>query len=127
MDYEKALEDANKPDPEEDELSEAALSDSGDAPESDEVVSDSNNEFRWNRNEFFVGGVTKRPTLNEMKHEWDQAPWADLTDVQLAGEILNRADLTDRPFYLNLLKGLTDYFASVESPKQYVNHLRSGD
>ncbi len=85
------------------------------------------NDFRWNRNNFFSGGMTKRPTLNDLRNEVIGGTGGeqgfDTTDRQLATEILNRAGLVDRPFYYELLVRLTDALSDVDDTKKFVNPI----
>lgn len=76
-------------------------------------------EPKWSKHAFFNGGVSKNPTLQEA---FNKAP-VDSTSAQIADEILFRANLIDRPFYPEILKGLTDYLEGIENPVYYSNRL----
>lgn len=81
------------------------------------------NETRWVRGSFFDGGVSKNLRLDERHNQQDpnDPTPTDTSDVQLATEILLRADLLERIFSAELVELFARALATIKDPVKFAN------
>lgn len=79
-------------------------------------------ESRWVGNQFFNGGATKRPRLDEISNERDpHRALTDMSDLELAQRILNRADLMMHARYPELVVMFAEALNQVDDPVKWSN------
>lgn len=73
---------------------------------------------RWVKNAFFNGGSTKRIRLDEIHNELNNnnLGQGDITDYELAKEIMSRAGLVEHPRFNELVEGLAEFLETIPDP-----------
>lgn len=73
---------------------------------------------RWVKNAFFNGGQTKYARLDEIHNQLNNnvANTGDITDYELAKEIISRAGLVEHPRFEEIVQGLADFFETIPDP-----------
>jgi hypothetical protein len=91
----------------------------------DDNADDGQPQKRWVKGAFFESrGRTKRPTLQELRNSRDgnTVNVADSTDAEIVKEILHRANLTESPFYEQLVEIFANALLNdVEEPLKWAN------
>lgn len=78
---------------------------------------------RWIMTQFFKPSFTKNPTLEELRNGKDHnlVGVYDSTDMDIAKEVLRRADLADSHIYNDLCEIFAEALSEVEDPHLFVN------
>lgn len=76
------------------------------------------NVTRWTENAFYHGGRGITPRLDQIINEANPNTTGphDLTDLGLARQLLNRANLNDRPFYNEFLHLMAGFLSVIPDP-----------
>lgn len=81
-------------------------------------------QTRWVKNAFFRGGSTKNVRLDEIHNQLNNnvANTGDITDYELAKEIISRAGLVEHVRFNELVQGLADFLETIPDPAmEWVN------